>query len=186
MEACMNGAFTARRSQAAHEYFRSDILHSVQSISQSSRSFASVKRILPANRIQTAFQKDSATDDLPFRSGKTYGEMKALSYQAPSSSWASTDQPVTWRHYCSLNVTDDPKEVTLWMQVLAISLDLVGNDPLGQLKYAKLDVRCGPLFRGASLKPFLHPPERNSPEDTGPFVLRSYGEACDWGPGCGK
>jgi hypothetical protein len=105
-------------------------------------------------------------------------------YQAPSWSWASTNQPVNWYLYMMppKNTFRNDNLCGL-IRFLEIQLEPVGPDPFGQLQAAHLEIECGPLIRGnviASLLNDFNQPFDNSfqiglkPGKT--FLLRGEGE----------
>lgn len=56
-----------------------------------------------------------------------------------------------------------------------INLDLVGHEPLGQLRYAKLQLRCAPLINGTLIERFVVHLFESKVSDRDLFVLRATG-----------
>jgi hypothetical protein len=69
-----------------------------------------------------------------------------FTYRAPSWSWASLDQPVTWSFFSTEDITREKRGQSLVINVQNVELVLSGQDELGELQDAKLQVRCGPLM----------------------------------------
>jgi len=96
-------------------------------------------------------------DTLAFKNPTmSLAEAKSISYRAPPWSWVSTNRPVSWRHYCSSDITADPPECSLLIQIMDIALVAIGDDPLGQLQDVKLEIICDPLISRTSITPLIH------------------------------
>ena len=105
-------------------------------------------------------------------------------YQAPSWSWASTNQPINWYlHTVPLRNRFDNDNLCGLISFLEIQLVPVGPDPLGQLLAAHLEIDCGPLIRGSVIAsllngakvPFDNPHQRNLKSGK-PFRMQAEGE----------
>ncbi|KUJ11207.1 HET-domain-containing protein [Mollisia scopiformis] len=104
-------------------------------------------------------------------------------YQAPSWSWASSNQAINWYLYMTpLKNTFSNDALCRLVNFLDIHLEPVGPDPLGQLQAAHLDIETGPLIRGnviASLLNDFDQPFDNSYQtelDGKTFLLRGEGQ----------
>jgi hypothetical protein len=73
-------------------------------------------------------------------------EQKTTPYRAPSWSWASTDEPVTWRLYTTNNVLDTA-DSDLLIHINKIDLLPLGEDAPREMGDAKLKLQCGPLIK---------------------------------------
>jgi hypothetical protein len=73
-------------------------------------------------------------------------------YRAPSWSWASVDDPVSWRLGYTLDITSSNASYEPLAKVLEVQLDLLGGDSLGQVRDAKLQISCFKLIRTSVLK----------------------------------
>lgn len=71
---------------------------------------------------------------------------KTTVYRAPSWSWASIDEPVTWRLYGTNNVLDTA-DSDLLIRINKVDLSPIGEYALGELGDAKLKLQCGPLIK---------------------------------------
>jgi hypothetical protein len=111
-------------------------------------------------------------------------QSETSSYQAPSWSWASTNQPIHWYLYTMpLKNRFDNDNLCGLISFLEIQLVPVGPDPLGQLQAAHLEIDCGPLIRGnviasllnGSKLSFDNSHQRNLKSGK-PFRMRAEGE----------
>jgi hypothetical protein len=83
-------------------------------------------------------------------------EAKSIPYRAPPWSWVSMNRPVSWRHYCSSDITANPPEYSFLIQIMDIALVAIGDDLLAQLQDAKLEIICGPLISRTSITPLIN------------------------------
>jgi hypothetical protein len=77
----------------------------------------------------------------------TKPETKPTVYRAPSWSWASTDQPVSWKLLSTVDVSTSKPNQDVLVRLLYFNSIPVGIDLLGQLKDAKLELACGPILK---------------------------------------
>jgi hypothetical protein len=64
-----------------------------------------------------------------------------IAYRAPSWSWASICGPITWRLYSTGDITKDVRFRPV-IEVMRVELIPLGQDPLGQLRDASLQLNC--------------------------------------------
>lgn len=64
---------------------------------------------------------------------------KTALYRAPSWSWASVDEPVTWELYYNNNVLDTA-DSDLLIRINKIDLSPIGEDALGELGHARIKI----------------------------------------------
>jgi hypothetical protein len=84
-------------------------------------------------------------------------------YRAPTWSWASIDLPVTWTLYSTLDVTSDTNLNEPLIEIIDVDLVSVGQDKLGQLEDAKLQVRTNKVVKIDFLRSFVDCRESYSP-----------------------
>jgi hypothetical protein len=95
--------------------------------------------------------------DTPPELQQTSTEINSELYQAPSWSWASIDQPITWILYMTPVANRFGNEnLSGLISILDVKLVHVGLDLLGQLQDAKLKIKCGPLIRGSVISALLN------------------------------
>ncbi|RDW73542.1 hypothetical protein BP6252_07449 [Coleophoma cylindrospora] len=81
----------------------------------------------------------------------TDSENHSTLYRAPTWSWASTDQPVTWRLWHTNDVSLHQQGQEVLIEFMNFNVVLAGSDNLGQLESAELQLKCGPLIRAKTL-----------------------------------
>jgi hypothetical protein len=86
-----------------------------------------------------------------------------IPYRAPTWSWAAIDQPITWRLYCTIDITSDEPHYEPLIEIIDVDLVSVGQDELGQLQDAKLQVRTNKVVKIAFLQSFLDCRESYNP-----------------------
>jgi hypothetical protein len=96
-------------------------------------------------------------------------ETPLVPYLAPSWSWASINQPPTWKLHTTNNILEEEsvksKDAHPVIDILELDLQPAGADLLGQLQDARLKVKCRPLIN-ARVIPYLRY-ERNQFRDLG-------------------
>jgi hypothetical protein len=95
-------------------------------------------------------------------------------YQGPSWSWASINRPITWQLWSTNDVTSVKPDHVL-VTIMNVNLDLVGHEPSGQLRYAKLQLRCAPLINGTLIERFVVHLFESRVSDRDLAVLRATG-----------
>lgn len=79
-----------------------------------------------------------------------------LPYRAPSWSWASIYGPITWRLWTTNDVTDQFYSYRCSLiEVLDLELVPLGRDPFGQLRDARLQLKCGLVIKYSALRSFM-------------------------------
>lgn len=99
-------------------------------------------------------------------------ETKSTVYRAPSWSWASTDQPVTWGLYSTNDVSSCEPNQDILVRLMNFNIIPIGTDLLGQLQDAELELACGPILKETFLQAYrLHSKE--------PSDFESFSEITD-------
>lgn len=73
---------------------------------------------------------------------------RARTYQAPTFSWASLNQAISWDWGSFDDITTDLMNGNVLISVMGSTVVPVGTDPLGQLKDATLQIQTGPMIHG--------------------------------------
>jgi hypothetical protein len=68
-------------------------------------------------------------------------------YRAPSWSWASTDQPVTWGLWSTNDVSSCEPNQSVLIRLMDFNIVPIGTDFLGQLKDAELKLACWSILK---------------------------------------
>jgi hypothetical protein len=90
-------------------------------------------------------------------------EPKSTVLGAPSWSWASTVQPVTWKLYSTNNVSSCKPNQDVPVRLMNFNIIPIGTDLLGQLKDAELELACGPILKEIFFKVSRLHPKRKYP-----------------------
>jgi hypothetical protein len=113
-------------------------------------------------------------------------EIGAIQYRAPSRSWASTDEPVTWRLWLSNGHFLGPLVGTLLIKVLGVDCVSVGGDTMGQLQDATLHIACHVMIHGIVNLSFkilgLMVLKNSAPECLSAFETFRIESICYFGP----
>ena len=90
------------------------------------------------------------------------GRSRGATYRAPTFSWASIDQPISWDSTLS-GVFAANRRIAPLVSILNVSVVPLGTDLLGGIKDASLKLQTGPIISCLSLAQFL--PAKSSPSN---------------------